>query len=99
MRRLKNKSIEQAPSSNTLGSRKMSLELKVNTSFKHSIDFVKDRVVSNIVEARTRGMFKLNDREFEALCNIVNMSFEQAGSGAFKQIDSLVRDIKKDYAD
>ena len=99
MRRLKNKSIEQAPSSNTLGSRKMSLELKVNTSFKHSIDFVKDRVVSNIVEARTRGMFKLNDREFEALCNIVNMSFEQAGSGAFKQIDALVRDIKKDYAD
>ena len=77
----------------------MSLELKVNTSFKHSIDFVKDRVVSNIVEARTRGMFKLNDREFESLCNIVNMSFEQAGSGAFKQIDALVRDIKKDYAD
>lgn len=99
MRQSKNKSIEPAQSSNTLGSRKMSLELKVNTSFKHSIDFVKDRVISNLVEARSRGMFKLNDREFEALCNLVNMSFDQAGSGAFKQIESLVRDIKKDYAD
>lgn len=98
MRRSKNKSIEQAQSSNTIGSRKMSLELKVNTSFKHSIDFVKDRVISNLVEARGKGMFKVSDREFESLCNLVNMSFDQAGSGTYKQLDSLIRDLKKDYA-
>jgi len=76
----------------------MSLELKVNTSFKHSIDFVKDRVLSNLNEARGKGLFKLNDREFESLYNIVSMSFDQGNTGAFKQIDSLVKEIKKDYA-
>ena len=73
----------------------MSLELKVNTSFKHSIDFMRDRVIANLAEARSLKQFKIDDREFEKVCNLIVMSIDQASSGVFKQADGLIKDIQK----
>ena len=83
-----------------LGSKKkrnktMSLELKVNTSFKHSIDFIRDRVIANLAEARSLKKIKVDDREFEKVCNLIVMSIDQASSGVFKQADGLIKDIQK----
>ena len=75
----------------------MSLDLKVNTSFKHTVDFVKDRVISNLKEARGLGRFNVPDRDFDAICNLVILSFDQGSTIAFKEIDGLVKELKKDY--
>ena len=75
----------------------MSLDLKVNTSFKHTVDFVKDRVISNLKEARGLGRFNVPDRDFDTICNLVILSFDQGSTIAFKEIDGLVKELKKDY--
>jgi hypothetical protein len=75
----------------------MSLDLKVSTSFKHTIDFVRDRVLSNLKEARGLGKFNIPDRDFEAICNLVSMSFDQGSTIAFKEIEGLIKELKKDY--
>ncbi len=72
----------------------MSLELKINTSFKNSMDFMRDKVVANLNEARGT-KFNISDRDFQTLCNLVILSFDQCSPGVFKQADSLVKDIKK----
>lgn len=73
----------------------MSLELKVNTSFKHSIDFMRDRVITNLAEARAQKKIKVDQKDFEAVCNLITMSFDQASAGVFKQADGLVKDLQK----
>jgi len=75
----------------------MSLDLKVNTNLKNSIDFIKNSVVSNLVSAKGQGKFEISERDFQAICNIVSLSFDQASNGAFKNAQSLVNDIKKEY--
>ena len=97
MTRSKSKLTEQAPSSPTRENRKMSLELKVNTNVKTSIDFIKNNVVSNLLSAKGQGKFEVSERDFQTICNIVEMSFDQGSIGAFKNTQSLVNEIKKDY--
>jgi len=89
------KSIEPVPQSLKKRNKTMSLELKVNTSFKHSIDFMRDRVIANLAEARSLKQFKIDDREFEKVCNLIVMSIDQASAGVFKQADGLIKDIQK----
>jgi len=72
----------------------MSLELKVNTSFKHSMDFMKDKLISNLREANGKS-FKIPEKEFASLCNMIVLSFDQCSPGVFKQADSLIKDLKK----
>lgn len=75
----------------------MSLELKVSTSFKNSIDVVKDKIISNLLEAKGQGKIKIDKKDFDALCNIIVMSFDQGTMNSFTQIDSLIKEIKKEY--
>jgi len=75
----------------------MSIELKVNTNIKTSIDLIKNSIVANLSEARGKGKFSISDRDFENLCNIVILSFDQGQSIAFKNIQSVVSEIKKEY--
>jgi hypothetical protein len=77
----------------------MSLELKVNTNFKVSIDFIKDRVKSNLVETRNRGNVTISERDFNTVLSLIDASFDQASIGAFKQVDGLIKDLKKEYGD
>jgi len=75
----------------------MSLELKVSTTFKNSIDVVKDKVISNLIEARGQGKIKIEKKEFDAICNMIIMSFDQGSLNSFSQIDTLVKEIRKEY--
>jgi len=75
----------------------MSLELKVNTNLKVSLDITRDRVVSNLLEARGQGKFRLEDRDFNAICNLIQLSFDQASQNVFSNADNLVREIKREY--
>lgn len=97
MTRSKSKLTGPAPSLPTRENRKMSLELKVNSNVKSSIDFIKNSVISNLVSAKGQGKFEINERDFQAICNIVALSFDQASVGAFKNTQNLVEEIKKDY--
>jgi len=75
----------------------MSLELKINSNLKVSLDITRDKVLSNLQEARGQGKIKVNDRDFNAICNLVQASFEQASQGAFKNSESLVNELKREY--
>jgi len=75
----------------------MSLELKVSTTFKNSIDVVKDKVLSNLLEAKGQGKFNVEKKDFEIMCNLIIMSFDQGSINSFSQIDSLVKEIRKEY--
>jgi len=77
----------------------MSIELKVNTNLKVSLDLTRDIVVSNLLEARGQGKFRLDDRDFNAVCNIIQGSFDQASQSAFRNADNLVKELKKEYGD
>lgn len=76
------------------GSKKMSLELKVNTSFKHSMDFMKDKLISNLNEANGKS-FKVSEKDFKTICNMIILSFDQCSPGVFNQAESLIKDLKK----
>lgn len=75
----------------------MSLELKVNTNLKVSLDITRDKVLANLLEARGLGKFQLNDRDFNAVCNIIQGSFDQASQSVFRNADGLVKEIKREY--
>ena len=75
----------------------MSLELKVNTNLKVSLDLTRDRVVSNLMEARGQGKFSIPEKDFNAICNIVQLSFDQASQSVFKNADNLVKELNKEY--
>ena len=93
------KSIEQVRLSQKRGNKKMSIELKVNTNLKVSLDLTRDRVISNLLEARGQGKFKLDDRDFNTICNIVQGSFDQASQSVFRNADNLVKELKDVYGD
>jgi hypothetical protein len=75
----------------------MSLDLKVNSNLKTSIDHIKNSVIANLSEARGLRKFNIDERDFQAICNIVILSFDQGSTGAFKNAQSLVNEIKKEY--
>jgi len=75
----------------------MSLELKVNTNLKVSLDITRDRVVANLLEARGQGKFRLEDSDFNAICNLIQLSFDQASQNVFSNADNLVKEIKREY--
>jgi hypothetical protein len=56
---------------------------------------MRDRVIANLAEARSLKQFKIDDREFEKVCNLIVMSIDQASAGVFKQADGLIKDIQK----
>lgn len=75
----------------------MSLELKVNTNLKVSLDITRDRVISNLLEARGQGKFRLEDKDFTSICNLIQLSFDQASQNVFNNADNLVKEIKREY--
>jgi len=75
----------------------MSLELKVNTNLKVSLDITRDRIISNLLEARGQGKFRLDDKDFAVICNLVQLSFDQASQNVFNNADNLVKEIKREY--
>lgn len=77
----------------------MSIELKVNTNLKVSLDLTREKIISNLLEARGQGKFKLEDRDFNTLCSIIQGSFDQASQSVFKNSDNLVKELKKEYGD
>lgn len=75
----------------------MSLELKVNTSQKISIELLKNKVISNLNEAKGTGRIKVNDREFVTICNLIQLSFDQASQSVFKNSEELITQLRSEY--
>jgi len=61
------------------------------------MDITRDKVISNLVEARGQGKFKMGDKEFNTICNLIRASFDQASQSVFKNGDGLVKELKKEY--
>jgi len=75
----------------------MSLEVRVNSGFKNATDYIRDTVTSNLVQAKRLKKINVSDKELEAINNIIVMSFEQGLNASFRQIDSVVKEIKSEY--
>ena len=75
----------------------MSLELKVNTSQKISIDLLKNRVISNLNEAKGTGRIRVDEKEFVTICNLIQLSFDQASQSVFKNSEELINQLKNEY--
>lgn len=74
----------------------MSIDVRVNSGFKNAVDFIRDTVTSNIVQAKRLNKVNVSDKDLEAINNIIIMSFDQGLNGAFRQIDSVVKEIKRE---
>ncbi len=75
----------------------MSLEVRVNSGFKNATDYIRDTVTNNLVQAKRLKKININDKDLEAINNIIVMSFEQGLNASFRQIDSVVKEIKSEY--
>ncbi len=68
----------------------MSKATRLRTDFKVAVDHIKDRVVSNVSEARSRGMIQINDSEVQKLVRIIESSFEQGFVTASSQVEKSI---------
>lgn len=77
----------------------MSLELKINSNLKVSLDITRDRVISNLLEARGQGRINLSEKDLNAVCSLIQASFEQASQSAFKNSESIIKELKEAHGD
>ena len=75
----------------------MSSPTRLRTDFKTAIDHIKDRVLSNIAEAKTQGRYKIDDQELRRLVLVVEASFEQGFITASGQIEKTIDDFVKEW--
>jgi hypothetical protein len=73
----------------------MSASTRLRSDFKVAVDHIKDRVVSNITEAKRQGRFKMEDPELQKLVRIVEMSFEQGFITASGQIEKSIDEVTR----
>ena len=75
--------------------KKMSKASRLRTDFKSATDHIKDRVVSNIIEAKNRGVFRIEDAELQKLARVVESAFEQGFITSSGQIEKSIEEATK----
>lgn len=73
----------------------MSKPTRLRTDFKVAIDHIRDRVVSNVIEAKNRGMYRIDDHEIEKLVRVVESAFEQGFITASSQIEKSIEEVTR----
>lgn len=73
----------------------MSASTRLRSDFKVAVDHIRDRVVSNVTEARRQGRFKMEDSEIQKLIRIVEMSFEQGFITSSAQIEKSIDEVTR----
>lgn len=71
----------------------MSAKARLRSDFKVATDHIKDRVVSNVNEARIQGRYKIEEHELQKLIRVIEMSFEQGFITASGQIEKSIESL------
>jgi len=70
----------------------MSKSTRLRTDFRLAVDHIRDRVISNVVEAKRQGMYSFSDKEAEALVRVIESAFEQGFISASSQIEKSINE-------
>ena len=73
----------------------MSKISKVRNSVAELSTFIKEKCVSNISEAYSRGDITMDDADLRKVVNLVDMSVSQAFSLGFSNVESALRDFEQ----
>jgi hypothetical protein len=73
----------------------MSKSTRLRTDFKVAVDHIRDRVISNVSEAKGTGMFRMEDPEVQKLIRIIEASFEQGFITSSGQIEKSIEEAMK----
>jgi hypothetical protein len=68
----------------------MSKAIRLRSDFKVAVDQIKDRVISNLAEARQQKRFNVNDSEISAILRLIESSFEQGFITSSAQIEKSI---------
>lgn len=68
----------------------MSKSTRLRTDFKFAVDHIRDRVVSNVVEAKKQGRYSIEEREVEKVIRVIESAFEQGFITASTQIEKSI---------
>lgn len=74
---------------------KMSKSSRLRSEFKIASDHIKDRVISNVIEAKNQGRYKIDESETHKLVRVIEMAFEQGFIGASGQIEKSINEVLK----
>lgn len=73
----------------------MSLELKVMQSFNHSVEVIKNSLISEIQSAAVKGEIQLTNENFAYLTRLIGRVVEQAGRNSMRQMQSACAPAKE----
>jgi regulator of replication initiation timing len=75
--------------------KKMTNSTRLRTDFKMAVDHIRDRVVSNVVEAKNQNKYSMSDRDAENLIRVIEASFEQGFITASSQVEKSINEITR----
>lgn len=73
----------------------MSKSSRLRTDFKVAIDHIKDRVVSNVIEAKNQSRYKIDDQEAQKLVRVIEAAFEQGFITVSGQIEKSIEEVSR----
>jgi len=73
----------------------MNSATRLRTDFKMAVDHIKDRVISNVNEAKRQKNFNIEDAELKKLVRVIEMSFEQGFSTSAGQIEKSINEVTR----
>jgi len=72
------------------------LEVKANQHLKNILSFVKTKLTENIVELQRTKRITLSEDDLRKVIAIMDMTVDQSGSVASKEMSSLTKEIEKE---
>jgi hypothetical protein len=68
----------------------MSKAVRLRTDFKVAIDHIKDRVITNLADAKQQKRFNASDNDINVILRLVEASFEQGFITSSAQIEKSI---------
>ena len=75
--------------------RNSSFESSMNRSVRNLVDFVGQKVVNNLVQAKNENRIEVDDNNLKQIINLVNSSVSQALALGYTEIESVLREHDK----
>lgn len=73
----------------------MSKAARLRSDFKIAVDHIRDRVVSNVVDAKKQGFYKIDDAELSKLTRVIESAFEQGFITASGQVEKSIEEVTR----
>lgn len=73
----------------------MKASTKLRTDYKLATDHIKDRVISNVTEAKVQGVYKIEDEDLKKLINVIGSAFEQGFVTSASQIEKSINEVAR----